>query len=276
MSLVSHLALHPFFAAGLTYFLTTVLRDGDLGLIEHYLEAHPECEHILAPLAWEREKRTHDVVCLLLASPFPCCCLTSCTIVLYPFLSIPSSPHQVLLCFQCLEQILLFTASPPTPHTLSHSPGTGLVQAILKDHMRPIYSSLATANPNKLIAACVRVLTAMVAQGNQSARDVQLVFNFGYKPLGMLCGRTHTIQVSYGLTSIGEFSPALIYVSVMCAMSHFVFMQGTMDTVRLCFVKFMLSFLVVGDGEVIKNLLELKGKPLGLVCGCQRNVQSYI
>ncbi len=36
--------------------------------------------------------------------------------------------------------------------------------------------------------------------------------------------------------------------------------QGTDDSVRLCFIKFALSFLVVGDSEVIKNILELKGE----------------
>lgn len=72
--------------------------------------------------------------------------------------------------------------------------------------MRPIYSSLATTNPNVLIVACLRLLTAMVAQGNQSARETQLVFNFSYKPLGMLAGRTHQVQVRiiHFLTSLHD------------------------------------------------------------------------
>ena len=53
--------LHP--VSGLTYFLTTSQRD-ELAppLIETYLQRCPECEHILGPLSWGREKRTHDVV----------------------------------------------------------------------------------------------------------------------------------------------------------------------------------------------------------------------
>ena len=107
---------------------------------------------------------------------------------------------QLLLCFHCLEQVLLYTASPsssnlPSTSTLSHSPGTRLVQTILKNHMRPIYSSLLTAGPNKLIAACLHLLAAMVTQGLVSAREVQLVFNFGYKPLQILPNRTNRIQV---------------------------------------------------------------------------------
>ena len=49
--------------SGLTYFLTTSQRDeGAPSLIETYLQRCPECEHILGPLSWGREKRTHDVV----------------------------------------------------------------------------------------------------------------------------------------------------------------------------------------------------------------------
>ena len=36
-------------------------------------------------------------------------------------------------------------------------------------------------------------------------------------------------------------------------------LQGTSETVRLCFLKFALSFLVVGDNEVIRAILQLKG-----------------
>ena len=49
--------------SGLTYFLTTSQRDeGSPSLIENYLQQCPDCEHILGPLGWGRERRTHDVV----------------------------------------------------------------------------------------------------------------------------------------------------------------------------------------------------------------------
>ena len=49
---------------GLTYFLKNAKSDGGkgLGLIGEYLASFPDCEHILAPLEWEKDKRTYDVV----------------------------------------------------------------------------------------------------------------------------------------------------------------------------------------------------------------------
>ena len=122
---------------------------------------------------------------------------------------------QLLLCFRCLEQILLYTAStttlPPAQYSapissapssassfskLSHSVGSKLVQAVLQNHMRPIYSSLMSTAPTKLMGSCLGLLAAMVTQGSRSAREVQLIFNFGYKALGVLPSRTNKIPVS--------------------------------------------------------------------------------
>jgi len=61
--------------------------------------------------------------------------------------------------------------------------------------MRPVYSSLVTMVPMKLVAACLKLLVAMVAQGPRSARELQQAFNFGYKPLEFLPQKTHKIQV---------------------------------------------------------------------------------
>ena len=57
-----HVGTHSYLAAGLTYFLTTVQQNVDSTLISAYLRTHPSCEHVVAPLHWERDKRTHDVV----------------------------------------------------------------------------------------------------------------------------------------------------------------------------------------------------------------------
>jgi len=49
--------------SGLTYFLTTSQRDGESSsILDVYLQRCPECEHILQPLGWGKERRTHDVV----------------------------------------------------------------------------------------------------------------------------------------------------------------------------------------------------------------------
>ena len=131
-----------------------------------------------------------------------------------------------LLCFQCLELILLHTASLEpeiSTGTTAASTGTGvrlspghlLVSAILRDHMHPLYSSLQVSCPNKLVGATLRLLTAMVVQGHQAARDVQHLFNFGYKPLSLLPGRTHRIQVIHPLIII-----TYIHVYIHCIYTY--------------------------------------------------------
>ena len=115
---------------------------------------------------------------------------------------------QLLVCFQCLEQLLLFTASPSLPTTADSaaspassakhyaSVGSTLVSTILTNHMRCIYSCLQTSQPMRLVASCLKLLTAMVLQGPGTARDIQQSFNFGYKPLEVLPSRTHLLPVS--------------------------------------------------------------------------------
>lgn len=51
----------------LTYFLS-VAKDSDekgQAFLKAYLEKNPECEHIVAPLALERDKRNQDLVSVL-------------------------------------------------------------------------------------------------------------------------------------------------------------------------------------------------------------------
>ena len=54
--------LFVFHNVGLTYFLTTAQGDGGSALISAYLKQCPTCEHVLAPLGWNRDKCSQDVV----------------------------------------------------------------------------------------------------------------------------------------------------------------------------------------------------------------------
>ena len=102
----------------------------------------------------------------------------------------------MLLCFECLESILLHAASQSQSDSgMGPSPGHKLVGVILRDHMRPLYSALMTSCPMRLVAACLRLLTAMVMQGHTAARDVQQSFNFAYKPLIVFPNRTNRVKV---------------------------------------------------------------------------------
>ena len=92
--------------SGLTYFLITSQRDeGSPSIVEVYLQRCPECEHILQPLRWGKERCTHDVV---------------------------SS-----VCFTCLHMCILGTRSihpwygPHTSYASKIIPRSGIISRIL-------------------------------------------------------------------------------------------------------------------------------------------------
>lgn len=58
------------YAIALTYFLTKATAGDDpqcseavQSFVRTYLDIYPDCQHILAPLELEREKRSQDLVC---------------------------------------------------------------------------------------------------------------------------------------------------------------------------------------------------------------------
>lgn len=130
---------------------------------------------------------------------------------------------QLLLCFQCLENILLYTASDESHSStgMGPSPGTQLTRSILSEHMRPLYSSLVTTCPMKLVAACLRLLTAMVMQGRHTAREVQQSFNFGYKPLTLFPAKTHRVQVVLCVVVVSVVWSCMFVVASCCRLCSF-------------------------------------------------------
>lgn len=92
---------------------------------------------------------------------------------------------QILLCFRLLEETLLFTASSSGQ---LHSAGSTLVQRLLQQGLRVVYTGLAggPSNSAKLASTTLKLLTAMVAQNVGCAKDVLAVFDFSCKPLERL------------------------------------------------------------------------------------------
>ncbi|KAM7034097.1 nucleolar pre-ribosomal-associated protein 1-like [Acridotheres tristis] len=127
----------------------------------------------------------------------------------------------MLLIFQALEAILLRTASD-----LSHFSvvGMNIVQKLIRSYMKLIYAALYSENC-KMSRGCLTLLSAMVAQGPDSARDVYSHFDFTNKYLP-------------GLLKKG-------------------FKKGRTD-VRMACIQFALSFLVAGDSALLAQVLELK------------------
>ncbi|KFQ41282.1 Nucleolar pre-ribosomal-associated protein 1, partial [Nestor notabilis] len=128
---------------------------------------------------------------------------------------------EMLLIFQALEAILLRTASD-----LSHfsAVGMNIVKKLIHSYMRLVYAALYSEN-HRMSRVCLTLLSAMVAQGPDSARDVYSHFDFNNK-----------------------FLPGLL--KKRCK-------KGRAD-VRMAYIQFALSFLIAGDNAILTQVLELK------------------
>ncbi|XP_053561149.1 nucleolar pre-ribosomal-associated protein 1 [Bombina bombina] len=131
----------------------------------------------------------------------------------------PESENMII--FQALEAILLRTASD-----LSHLniAGVNIVKNMLNTHMKIIYTCLYSET-HRMSRICLNLLSAMVTQGPECARDVFSHFDFNNK-----------------------FLPGLLKKRDK---------QGRPD-VRMAYIQFALSFLISGDNTLIVQLLELK------------------
>ncbi|NXP07539.1 NPA1P protein, partial [Thinocorus orbignyianus] len=128
---------------------------------------------------------------------------------------------EMLLIFQALEAILLRTGSD-----LSHFSvvGMNIVRKLIHSYMRLVYAALYSEN-HRMSRVCLTLLSAMVAQGPDSARDVYSHFDFNNK-----------------------FLPGLL--KKRCK-------KGRPD-VRMAYIQFALSFLIAGDNAILTQVLELK------------------
>ncbi|NWI14970.1 NPA1P protein, partial [Crypturellus soui] len=131
------------------------------------------------------------------------------------------SEGEMLLIFQALEAILLRTASD-----LSHFSvvGMNIVKKLIHAYMRLVYAALYSEN-HRMSRVCLTLLSAMVAQGPDSARDVYSHFDFNNKCLPGLVKKRDK--------------------------------KGRPD-VRMAYIQFALSFLITGDNAILIQVLELK------------------
>ncbi|KAJ1119751.1 hypothetical protein NDU88_007936 [Pleurodeles waltl] len=128
---------------------------------------------------------------------------------------------EMLLIFQALEVILLRTASD-----LSHFSvvGMNIVKKIINAYMKLLYSFLYSES-HRMARICLNLMSAMVTQGPDSARDFFSQFDFHNKFLSGLLKKRDK--------------------------------QGRPD-VRMAYIQFAVSFLIAGDRTTIVQLLELK------------------
>uniref|UniRef100_A0A8D2JBW5 URB1 ribosome biogenesis homolog n=1 Tax=Varanus komodoensis TaxID=61221 RepID=A0A8D2JBW5_VARKO len=129
--------------------------------------------------------------------------------------------NEMLLIFQALENILLRTASD-----LSHFRVVGMtiVKKLINSYMRLIYAALYSES-HRMARLCLTLLSAMVAQGPDAARDIYSHFDFNNKSLSSLVKRRDY--------------------------------KGKPD-VRMAYIQYALSFLIAGDNTILTHILELK------------------
>ncbi|NXW84799.1 NPA1P protein, partial [Alopecoenas beccarii] len=128
---------------------------------------------------------------------------------------------EMILIFQALEAILLRTASD-----LSHFSvvGMNIVKKLIHSYMRLVYAALYSES-HRMSRVCLTLLSAMVAQGPDTARDLYSHFDFNNKLLpGLLKKRCK---------------------------------KGRPD-VRMAYIQFALAFLIAGDNAILTQVLELK------------------
>ncbi|XP_067849273.1 nucleolar pre-ribosomal-associated protein 1 isoform X2 [Heptranchias perlo] len=131
------------------------------------------------------------------------------------------SENEMVLIFQALETILLRTASDLTHFS---AVGMNIVKKLLHAYMKLIYTALYSAS-HRYIRVCLGLMSAMVSQGPDAARDFFSHFDFNNKMLsGLLKKRDKT---------------------------------GRPD-VRMAYIQFAVSFLITGDHNTISQVLELK------------------
>ncbi|KAF4795038.1 Nucleolar pre-ribosomal-associated protein 1 [Turdus rufiventris] len=128
---------------------------------------------------------------------------------------------EMLLIFQALEAILLRTASD-----LSHFSvvGMNIVKKLIHSYMKLVYAALYSEN-YRMSRGCLTLLSAMVAQGPDSARDVYSHFDFNNKYL-----------------------PGLLRKGIK---------KGRTD-VRMAYIQFALSFLIAGDNALLAQVVHNK------------------
>uniref|UniRef100_A0A4W3JRC6 URB1 ribosome biogenesis homolog n=1 Tax=Callorhinchus milii TaxID=7868 RepID=A0A4W3JRC6_CALMI len=128
---------------------------------------------------------------------------------------------QMILIFEVLETILLRTASD-----LSHfsAVAMNIVKKLLHMHMKLMYVALYSANHRSVIQSCLNLMTAMVSQSPDAARDFFSQFDFNNK-----------------------FLPGLVKKRDK---------KGKPD-VRMAYIQFAISFLITGDNTTIIQVLEL-------------------
>ncbi|XP_060065415.1 nucleolar pre-ribosomal-associated protein 1-like [Ylistrum balloti] len=142
-------------------------------------------------------------------------------------------PGELAAIFGVLEAILLRIADDLEKFTMV---GQNIVQRLLSSQMATVYFTLLVTNKSGHIKVTLKLLTAMVMLGDRSARMVLAQFDFNNPVLPPLLNRRD---------------------------------KKDPKDVRTCLIHFMMSFLITGSDDVVKQLMEQRGFLGSLIPGLQ-------
>ncbi|TPX77778.1 hypothetical protein CcCBS67573_g00932 [Chytriomyces confervae] len=120
----------------------------------------------------------------------------------------------------------------------ARSTGTHLARTMIRNHMKPLYKALSSKKHALMQAAC-RVLSALVIQSSSCTRELFESFNFTMKAL-----------------------PTLFKIKKTATDG------GRMEDIRGLYIRFLLGFLMYGDANVKKGIMETKDAVSGIFKGC--------
>ncbi|KAJ3233921.1 nucleolar pre-ribosomal-associated protein 1 [Chytriomyces hyalinus] len=128
----------------------------------------------------------------------------------------------------------------------ARSTGTHLARTMIRNHMKPIYKALSSKKHALMQAAC-RVLSALVIQSSSCTRELFESFNFTMKAL-----------------------PTLFKIKKTATDG------GRMEDIRGLYIRFLLGFLMYGDANVKKGIMETKDAVSGIFKGCWEDHYSTL
>ncbi|XP_071956978.1 nucleolar pre-ribosomal-associated protein 1-like [Antedon mediterranea] len=131
-------------------------------------------------------------------------------------------PKELQLICEVLEKIFL---SVIDNHPIYHSSLVRVAHQICQKHIKQVERAIFAGIHNNVAMAGFRLLTSIVMLGISSARNVMSCFSFDHPTLMKLVNRCN--------------------------------LENDED-VRVCYIRFMLSLLVVGDSQLIEDLLSHK------------------
>lgn len=180
------------------------------------------------------KKQNHDIVKSYISSSADCAELLLC-------LKGEVTPNNLSAIFRCLISILTRTASDL--QEFYGKVGMSICDAILRSHLQKIYHALGLHQSPRTVSHGFKVLTLMVMQGREAARDI-----------------AH--QIDFNLRCFKD------------VLKRF---KGKMSfDIRKSYIHFAVSFFMSGDVRTINRIFDVKGFVSVIFQGMDRDPASTI